>query len=295
MNTAKVCILGGSGFVGIALANRLMQQGVLVRVLTRQRERARELLVLPTAEVIEADVHDEAALAQWFAGQGAIVNLVGVLHGGRRDESFQAAHVGLAKKVIGAMRSAGVQRLLHMSALRADPAGPSDYLRTKGEAEALVRSATDLTTTIFRPSVIFGIGDSLLNRFAALAKAAPVLPLAHAGARFQPIHVVDVARAFAASLDDPRSFGQTYDLCGPRVYTLRELVQLVGELTHHERPIMDLPPALGMLQALILEFLPGKLMSRDNLRSLSVDSVSSAPFPEVFGFKPSTLESIAPS
>jgi NADH dehydrogenase len=241
--------------------------------------------------VVYANVHDPAALAELVSGAGAVINLVGVLHDGRGPGSFEEAHVELTRKIIAACTAHGVKRYLHMSALGADSSGPSRYQRTKGAAEALVRAST-LEWTIFRPSVIFGPDDSFLKLFAKLLALAPVMLLANPEARFQPVYVEDVANVFLRSCGDRRSIGQTYDLCGPRVYTLRELVALTGKLSGHPRPIIGLGDALSYLQALLLELLPGKLMSRDNIASMKVDNVSAAPFP--CGITPAAIEAVAP-
>jgi NADH dehydrogenase len=296
MRTNKVCILGGSGFVGSRITEQLAERGLSVKVLTRLRERAKHLIVLPTVEVVEANVHNEAELAAEFADMDAVINLVGVLHDGRGRNSFGDAHVLLAEKVINACEKSRVRRLLHMSALKAHPDGPSEYLASKDEAEAMVRTAAaDIAVTVFRPSVIFGPGDSLLNRFAALIENFPVLPLAGANARFQPVYVEDVARVFSESLDRPESYGRSYDVCGPRVYTLLELMRYTAELMQKKRVIFPLSPGLAKWQALLLEFVPGKPMTRDNLRSMEVDSVCDCEFELQFGFQPASLAAIAPT
>ena len=217
---------------------------------------AKHLILLPTVDVVEADIHDPAALERLVRRAGTVVNLVGILNEGRKGD-FARAHVELARKVVAACRAAGVGRLLHMSALGADPQGPSRYLATKGEAEAIV-AASGLAWTIFRPSVIFGREDSFLNLFARLERLLPIIALACPGARFQPVFVGDVARVFVRSLSDDATHGQRYPLCGPTIYTLRELVAYAGELTGHRRPILGLGPGLSMLQARVMEFLPGR-------------------------------------
>jgi NADH dehydrogenase len=219
---------------------------------------------------------------------------VGILHP-RRGQDFASVHAELPRKIAHACHAAGVLHLLHMSALGAAENGPSEYLRSKARGEAaLRREAGILPYTIFRPSVIFGEGDRFLNLFARLARLFPLLPLARATARFQPIWVEDVARCFVAALGDLRTFGQAYELCGPKAYTLAELVRFASEVSGHRRRILPLPDALGRLQAAVFERLPGKLMTRDNLRSMSVNNVCSAPFPAIFGFEPATLEAVAP-
>jgi uncharacterized protein YbjT (DUF2867 family) len=294
MKISSVCIVGGSGFVGRALADQLAARGMRIRVITRSRPRAMPLAVLPTLDIVVGSAHDPATLARAFAGMDAVVNLVGILHeGGRQD--FRACHVELPRKVAEACRKAGVQQLLHMSALGADPNGPSEYQRTKGEGEAAVRAAAGvLPVTIFRPSLIFGEGGGFVDMFARLLRLLPVFPLARAEARFQPVWVEDVARAFAEALGNRAMMGNTYELGGPRVYTMAELVRFVAATLGLKRSVIALPRPLGELQALVLEFFPGKPMTRDNLRSMGVDNVCSQPFPGVLGFQPAAMESIVP-
>jgi uncharacterized protein YbjT (DUF2867 family) len=288
-----VCVIGGSGFVGRHVAHQLCARTYRVTLPTRDRERVKDdLIPLPTADVITADVHDEQTLMRLMRGCGAVVNLVGVLHGGRGKASFEQAHVELARKVVDACQRTGIRRLVHMSALNADPAGPSAYLRTKGEAEKIVRDS-GLDWTIFRPSVIFGREDRFLNLFAKLQSVLPVVALASPQARFQPVYVEDVAAAIVESVQRLESFGQTYELVGPKVYTLRELVEYVGRVTGHRRPVIGLGPMLSHLQAYALELAPGKLMSRDNVKSMKVDSVSQDALP--FGVTPTALEAVAPT
>jgi len=292
MMLKRICIIGGSGFVGRHIAGLLVERGYDIRVLTRDRERAKHLLVLPSADVIPANVHDTAELQRQFAGMDAIINLVGILHESRKN-SFDNAHVQLTQKVLDACRAVGVKRVMHMSALAAAPDAPSAYLRSKAEAEKRVLAFSQAgygETTIFRPSVIFGQEDSFINLFAKLIKILPVVALACPHARFQPIYVEDVARAFVDSLDQANTFGRAYDLCGPRIYTLRELVELIAALLGKRRPIISLGDRLSYLQAWLMEWLPIKLMTRDNYYSMQVDSVCNCEFP--FDFEPSTLESV---
>jgi NADH dehydrogenase len=294
MEIHRVCVLGGTGFVGRSVVAQLAEQGLWVRVLTRNREKARGLFVLPTGEVVNADVNDDATLAANFEGMDAVVNLVGILNE-TRAQSFEKVHVALPQRVVNACRAAGVARLLHMSALGASTEGPSEYLKSRGRGEAAVREAAgDLAVTIFRPSVVFGADDAFLNLFAKLVQLFPVIPLAGAKARFQPVWVEDVARAMALSLADPRTFGQTYELGGPKTYSLEQLVTLVIALKGRSRMILPLPHWAAVLQATVFEHLPGKIMTRDNLCSMSVDNVCAGPFPEVFGFKPTSPEGIIP-
>ncbi|QJR16243.1 complex I NDUFA9 subunit family protein [Usitatibacter palustris] len=294
MTVRSVCLLGGCGFVGRSLAERLAADGLRLRIVTRHRDSAQPLLVLPTAEIEVADPNDDATLARLFEGMDAVVNLVAILHE-RRRATFQSVNVEFARKVAGACRAAGVGRLLHVSALGASESAPSDYLRSKARGEAAVREAAGSTAvTILRPSIIFGPGDSFLNLFATLVRLFPVIPLAGAKTRFQPIWVEDVANAMANALGDSRTFGRDYNLCGPRAYTFEELVRFVAAVLERRRMVVALPDWAAKLQATVFEFLPGPLMTRDNLRSMSVDNVCDGPFPEVFGFRPTALETVVP-
>lgn len=296
----NVCVIGGSGFVGGAIVRRLAEHQIRVIVPTRNRERAKHLIVLPTVEVVKANVHDANDLNAAIAGVDAVVNLVGILHESRAGD-FQRVHVELPRRIAAGCKKAGVRRLLQMSALRADRAAPSEYLRTKAEGEAAVREAAKseaasradegLAVSIFRPSVIFGPGDRFLNVFVALARRLPFIVLVCPDARFQPVYVEDVARAFVESLFRPESAGQSYDLCGPNVYTLRELVQFAATATGHRRRILGLNDRLSYLLAGVLERVPGKPMTRDNYRSMQLDNVCDRVFP--FGIDPAHLEAIA--
>lgn len=292
MDTRRILVLGGSGFVGRALIARLAALDDRVVVPTRRRARAREIVLLPTVDVVEADIHDPRMLAQLVGKADAVVNLVGILNEGGR-ETFARAHVELARGVVAACRQAGVRRLLHMSALGADASGPSRYLASKGEAEAIVAGSA-LDWTILRPSVVFGPQDAFLNLFTGIARVVPVIALAGANARFQPVHVGDVVHAFVHALGDDACIGQRYDLCGPKVYTLRELVRWACETAGVSRPIVPLGGPLATLQAYALEHLPGRLMSRDNLASMRKDNVCDCPYPAVFGRPPASLEALAP-
>lgn len=292
MQITNICVIGGSGFVGRHLCQQLAAQGYRVRVPTRDRERAKALILLPTVDVVVADVHDPAALATLVQGCDAVINLVGVLHDARGKRGFAAAHVELARKVVAACRDNNIRRLLQMSALAAAVDAPSAYLRSKGEAERIVLES-GLDVTVFRPSVIFGPDDNFLNMFACLAQALPVIALASPNARFQPVYVGDVATAFVHALTDIATFGQCYELCGPQRYTLRELVAYVCRITGRQRPILGLNRALSYCQAYAMEWLPVKLMTRDNLRSMTVDSVCDCAFP--FDIKPQALEAVAPA
>jgi len=291
MRHKNILVIGGSGFVGRYLVNELVGRGRRVLVPTRRRDKAKHLILLPTCDVVEADVHDEATLDRLVAGQQAVINLVGILHGSQAQ--FERAHVTLTQRIVSACTKNKVRRYLHMSALGADPNGPSMYQRSKGRAEEAVR-ASPLAWTIFRPSVIFGAEDAFLNLFARLAAIAPVLPIGGAEVKFQPVWVEDVARAFANCLDNDASIGKTYELCGPKVYTLRELVRFAAEASGHKRPVIALPEGIARLQARLMEWMPGEpLLSRDNLDSMKRDNIASTqpyvPAPEL-GIQPTPME-----
>jgi NADH dehydrogenase len=259
-----------------------------VTVPSRHRERAKHLLPLPTVDVVETDIMAPGALEALAGGRQAVINLVGILHG-----DFERVHAELPRRVVAACRARGVGRLLHMSALGASPGAPSEYLRTKAAGEQAALAATDLAVTAFRPSVIFGPEDAFLNTFAALARTFPVLPIACPQARFQPVYVADVAQAMCRALDDLSTHGKTYELCGPRQYTLKELVELVCEMTGRHRAVIGLSDRLSYWQAFVMERLPGKLITRDNLRSMQVPNVCAGVFP--FGIRPEALEAAAPA
>ena len=288
----RVLVTGGSGFVGAHLVAKLAADGHDVLVLTRRRERARHLLLLPTVRVVEGDPHDPATLARWMASATSAVNLIGILHE-RGRATFERVHVEFPRALVAACRDAGVSRIVHMSALAASADAGSAYLRSKAAGEAVV-AESGLDWTIFRPSVIFGRGDSFLNLFAKLAQMFPVVPLACAHARFQPVFVGDVAECMARALADDGTIGGRYALCGPKAYTLEALVRYVAETSGHPRPIVPLGPGLASLQARVMELLPGPLLTRDNLASMQHDSVCEGPFPPEFGIAPTPLEAIAP-
>ena len=297
MTPQRILMIGGTGFLGSQLARRLAKDGHILRLPARRRERVKHLLTLPTSELVEADVHDPLRLQALMSGQDAIINLVGILQGGNGQPygaGFARAHVELPRKIAAAAQAAGVRRVLHVSALKAAADAPSGYLRSKAAGEKILREA-GLDLTIFRPSVIFGPGDQFLNVFASLLQIAPFLPLACPDARFQPVWVEDVTACIASSLNQPGSSGQTYELCGPHQYTLRELVNYVGVVIGKRRPVIGLPDALSYLQALAMEFVPGGPMSRDNYYSMQLPSVCDSGCALPFGRMPTSLETIAPA
>ena len=298
MSTPRVLVLGGSGFVGRHVCEQLTRLGWQITVPTRRAIHAANVQSLPGLTVIEANVHQEADLARLLPGHDAVVNLVAVLHG--NEERFEQVHVQLPGKIASAMKKAGVQRLVHVSALGADPQGPSMYQRSKARGETVLHNA-GLQLTILRPSVIFGAEDKFLNLFADLQAVAPFMPLAGSGTRFQPVWVADVARAVAVCLQKPDTIGQTYELCGPDVLTLGELVKKAGQwagVNHGRgRPVVGLPMWVGWLQAAAMEMAPGEpLMSRDNLASMKVDNVATGQLPGLaaLGIQAASAAGVAP-
>jgi uncharacterized protein YbjT (DUF2867 family) len=296
MRLLSIVILGGTGFLGTRLVARLIKDGHQVTVLSRDREQHKHLLVLPGLTLENCDVYQEAQLSERFRGKDVVVNLIGILNErGFSGAGFRRAHTELMQHILNAARSAGVARLLQVSALKAARGAPSHYLSSKGEAEKLIRDQnTALDWTIFQPSVMFGPGDSFLNRFAKLLAAIPfALPLARPNARLQPVFVDDVVNALRRCLHGGASSHQTYELGGPQVYTLREIVSLVAQLTHHRRWIVGLPDFAGRLQAFVMNFVPGRPFSGDNYRSLTVDSVSGEDGFARLGIKPQSMAASA--
>ena len=294
----NLLILGGTGFVGRSICGLLVDRSgggsAQVVVPSRRPERAKHLQMLPTVRLAEADVHDEAQLTELLRGRDAVINLVAILHGS--EAAFERAHVALPRTLARACAAAGVKRVVHISALGVGPNAPSLYLRSKTAGEAVL-AAAGLDLTILRPSVIFGEHDRFLNLFATLQAVFPVMPLAGASAKFQPVWVQDVAAAVVACLDDDSTIAKTYELAGPEVFTLKQLVELAGRCAGHARPVIGLPDALGRVQALAMELLPGEpLMSRDNLASMRVPNVASGTLPGLaqLGIAAATLGSIAP-
>jgi uncharacterized protein YbjT (DUF2867 family) len=294
----KVLILGGSGFVGRHVCEKLMEQNISATVLTRRRSNARHLFLLPMVEVLETPRLDAATLATHLAGHDAVVNLIAILHG--NSQAFEKAHVELPKTIVSACEQSGLRRIVHVSAIGASPSSASEYQRTKARGEQIfMRSGLDVS--IIRPSVIYGDGDKFLNMFASLQQFFPVIPLAGSTARFQPVWVEDVARAVVACLLERGTAGQTFEACGPEVFTLKQLVELAGRYAGIDkgrgRLVIGLPNALARIQARVMELAPGEpLMSRDNLAAMQTDNLASGTLPglDALGITPAALAAVAP-
>ncbi|CAM3549982.1 complex I NDUFA9 subunit family protein [Polaromonas hydrogenivorans] len=295
----KILIFGGTGFVGTQVCEKLTRLQCRVTVATRRSDNARHLLPLPLVDVAEIDLHDATALAALVAGHDAVVNLIAILHGS--EDAFQKVHVQWPLTLVRACRTAGVRRIVHISALGASTESASRYQRSKARGEAALLGS-GLDVTVLRPSVMFGAGDKFLNTFASLQQMFPVIPLAGSRARFQPVWVGDVADAVVRCLQDDATVGEVYEACGPQVFTLKELVQLAGRYAgiHHGqgRPVIALPDALARVQAFFMELAPGDpVLSRDNLDAMKTDNIATGKLPglQALGITPASLEAIGPT
>ena len=292
----NIVLLGGTGFVGRVLLPSLAEMGHTSTVLTRNKAQHREISLIPGARLVQADIYSPDNLCLHLESADAVINLVGILNeSGRNGAGFHRAHVQVVDGLISACEKSGVQRVLHMSALNAG-IGESHYLQSKGLAERRLAAATvaqGLQVTIFQPSVIFGKNDDFFNRFEALLRVLPMLPLARASARFQPVYAGDVAAAFTLALEDPGTHGKTFALCGPKVYTLKELVEFTAKTAKLKRKVIALPNWLARLQAAVMDFVPGKPFSTDNYRSLKTDSTSKLNGLGYFKITPTSIETQA--
>lgn len=294
----KILILGGTGFIGSHVCEKLAEIPVRATVVTRRRDKARHLQMLPMVDIAEVRSHDLASLMPLLQEHDAVVNLTGILHG--NEAAFDKVHVQLPLELARACDAAGQRRIVHVSALGANINAPSRYQRSKARGEAVLLGS-GLDVTVLRPSVLFGEGDSFMNTFAKLQQLFAVIPLAASKAKFQPVWVEDVASAIVACLQDKTAIGQMYEACGPQVFTLKQLVQLAGRYgginDGEGRPVLGLPDALARLQAWFMELAPGDpIMSRDNLDAMKEDNVASGKLPglQALGIKPTALGAVAP-
>jgi len=290
----RIVLIGAGGFLGRYVLYALLHDRHHCVVLSRAPASHGATRLLPGVELVQADVYDPEVLAEQFTGADVIISMAGILNEtGHKGQGFYRVHVGIVEAVIEACRLAGVSRVLHVSALNAGQ-GSSYYLKTKGQAEALLMAAKGLNVSIFQPSVIFAPGDEFFNRFAAMLRVLPVLPLACAGARLQPVFAGDVAAAMCAALDDPMTWGKRYQLAGPKSYTLKELVQWTTHQLNRRRSIIGLPRWLSAVMGLVMEWVPGKPFSRDNYRSLQTDNTARQNGFAYFGIYPRTIDTIVP-
>jgi uncharacterized protein YbjT (DUF2867 family) len=294
-----VTIVGGSGFLGRYIVQELVATGTRVRVAVRRPNAAMFLKPLGQVgqiQLIAADVRDERQIAAAMHGADAAVNLVGIL-AEARGRSFADIHAEGAATVARVAAGAGVRALVHVSAIGADAASHSAYGRSKAAGEAAVRAAFP-AATILRPSLVFGPEDAFMNRFAALARVAPLMPVVAGNTRFQPVHVVDVARAVVGALENPARFGgAVFELGGPKVYTFRELLVWIMREIRVDKRLVDVPPVVAKLMARAGDILPGLPMTSDQYAMLQRDNVVGvgAPGLEAFGIRPTPLEAIAPA
>ena len=294
MTIKTITILGGAGFVGSSIVAKLDQLGYKVKVLSRRREAAKHLILLPNVQVVNCDIADNHALKKALKGSDAVINLVGILHENSKN-SFEKIHHQLPRRLAQMCEELSIARLIHMSALQASKNAPSAYLKSKAAGEAAVSEfSKKLDITIFKPSVIFGRGDSFVNLFANLVRYLPVIALAKPNAKFQPIWVEDVAQCFVNALENTATYGKSYELGGPTVYTLKALVQKVMAILGKQRPIVGLNDSLSMAQGFMLELMPIKLMTRDNIRSMQVDNVCAASMASELDVVATSLDVIAP-
>jgi uncharacterized protein YbjT (DUF2867 family) len=299
MRYRRITVVGGAGFIGRYVVKRLAGDGAVITVASRHASEA--LFLKPMGDVgqialVDANLADDAALASALAGADAVVCSVGILYE-RWSQRFEAIHHQGPARLARLAAAAGVRHLVHVSAIGADAASPSAYGRSKAAGELAVRAAFP-GATILRPSILFGPEDEFFNRFAAMAKVSPVLPLIGGGTtRFQPAYVGDVADAVVAALEMPDAAGQIYELGGPKAYSFRELMVLLLAEIDRKRCLMSLPVGLATLEAAILEWLPKPPLTRDQVKLLQRDNVVS---PGALGFadlglSPTSLELVLPT
>lgn len=291
----QIVLIGASGFFGRYLLRALTEEQHQCVVLTRDAVHRGNLNMLPGVKLVQADVYDPDVLFEQFTGADAVVSMAGILNeSGGGGKGFHKVHVELVEGIIKACQKAGVTRLLHLSALNAGK-GRSHYLKTKGEAEQLLRSVDDINVTIFEPSVIFGRGDEFFNRFAGMLKLSPFMPLACPKARLQPVFAGDVASVMAASLDDPMTWGNSYELGGPQVFTLKELVKWTAKTLDKRSYVIGLPRPLSAAMAMTMNLVPGKPFSWDNYLSLKTDNTCSQNGFTYFHVDPLGIDLVVPA
>jgi NADH dehydrogenase len=293
-----VTVFGGGGFIGRHIVQRLAAAGHSIRIAGRDTERAARLCTMGGVGQITpvaASITDEASSARAVAGADIVINLVGILFEGRAGD-FQRIQAEGAGRIARLAAAAGAKQFLHLSAIGADASSPSLYAQTKAAGEAAVLAAFP-GANILRPSVVFGAEDQFFNRFAGLAALLPFMPVVAGETRFQPVYVGDVADAAMAALADPAAGGKTFELGGPRVMSMRQVLRYILDVTGRRRPMIALPEGFVRLQARLGELLPTPPLTRDQLILLGKDNVVS---PNALGFQalgiePKAVEAIVPS
>jgi len=290
----RIILIGASGFFGGHLLRAFTADQHQCVALTRDAVRRGSVDMIPGVTLVQADVYDPDVLLEQFSGADAVVSMAGILNeSGSGGKGFHKVHVELVEGIVKACQKAGVTRLLHLSALNAGK-GSSHYLKTKGEAEAHLRSISDINITIFQPSVIFGRGDAFFSKFSAMLSLAPVLPLACPKALLQPVFAGDVAAAMVASLEDPMTWGKTFELVGPQSFTLKELVQWTAKVKDQRRLILGLPGSLSATMAAVMNLVPGTPLSWDNYKSLKTDNISDKGDFSYFHIEPLAIDLVVP-
>ena len=287
----RIVVFGGTGFIGRQLTTRLAGAGAYVTVMARYPQRCQQLGVLPRVRMVRGDVRDAVGVGQVLAGQHAAINLVGVLDGSERQ--LQALHVDWPKRLVGSGRA--LERIVHLGAVNADADGPSRYLVTKGRGEAAIRES-GTPWTIVAPSVVFGAGDTLFNKFALLLRLSPgVMPVVRPAARYSPVHVGDVAEAVVRALLREDTAGRRLSLGGPEIWTMREMLVYTRRQIEVRRLLIDLPESLARMQAMVMGLLPGRPFSSDQYRTLSVDGTAEPTVLRELGVEPATVDEIVPT
>jgi len=281
----RTVLFGGTGFVGRHLAFALFDQGCKVVIASRYPQRHKHLRVLPGVDIVEGDIHGANSLASLVHGADAVFNLIGILHDGTGKSTFEKVHAEFPENLAAACIEQGVQRLIHVSAIGTSVNAPSEYLKSKGRGEAAVVAAMNqgLDATVFRPSIIFGPNGGITQMFERMLRLSiGVFPVICPNALMQPVHVGDAASCIAQCLSESQTIGNCYDLAGPETFTLYEIVSIINELSGSRRKLIKVAEPVSRLMAAIMQYLPGKPLSPDNVASMQVPNVSEMPFPDYY-------------
>lgn len=292
MKSKKICIIGGTGFVGTALINRLSKLKHEIKVFSRRPQRNRHVKLLPGVSLFSIDYFEPKLLERHFDGMDVVINLAGILNP-KNKETFNRVHVELTRRITQAASSVKVKRLLHMSALNAGN-NASRYLVTKGQGQQLAHQCPGVDVTIFCPSIIYGPNDQFFNLFAQLLSLPGPFPVVGAKAQFSPIYVENVVDAFVNTIDKPETFGKIYSLCGPKSYSLLELVKYTCEISQQKCSLIPLNWFFSNIIATVMNIIPGAPMSLDNYRSMTIPSICKIPIAEELSVNLVSIESILP-